>query len=174
MTLFQMTCPLAHPRPLSTPASLDQVVCTLLSADGTDNPDVLAINGAAAALALSDIPWTGPIGWCHSESTCGTKGRREVVLNPAGALCCAVGFHVLMLEIHRSSTRIGSLVSQGRFLSVVINLLTLIGFFRRRGADHVLTRTTCRKPYARRAAHRRLCHGENSCISAWGRSPSLS
>ncbi|XP_039535221.1 polyribonucleotide nucleotidyltransferase 1, mitochondrial isoform X2 [Pimephales promelas] len=39
-----------------------QVLCNILAADGVNDPDVLAINGASAALALSDIPWSGPIG----------------------------------------------------------------------------------------------------------------
>ncbi|XP_067092299.1 polyribonucleotide nucleotidyltransferase 1, mitochondrial [Osmerus mordax] len=39
-----------------------QVVCNLLAVDGVNDPDILAINGASAALALSDIPWNGPIG----------------------------------------------------------------------------------------------------------------
>uniref|UniRef100_A0AAY5KEB3 polyribonucleotide nucleotidyltransferase n=1 Tax=Esox lucius TaxID=8010 RepID=A0AAY5KEB3_ESOLU len=39
-----------------------QVLCNLLAVDGVNDPDVLAINGASAALALSDIPWNGPIG----------------------------------------------------------------------------------------------------------------
>ena len=39
-----------------------QVVCNLLSADGVHDPHVVALNGASAALALSDIPWNGPIG----------------------------------------------------------------------------------------------------------------
>ncbi|KAI4812306.1 hypothetical protein KUCAC02_023705 [Chaenocephalus aceratus] len=38
-----------------------QVVCNLLAVDGVNDPDVLAINAASAALALSDIPWNGPI-----------------------------------------------------------------------------------------------------------------
>ncbi|KAK1170489.1 polyribonucleotide nucleotidyltransferase 1, mitochondrial-like [Acipenser oxyrinchus oxyrinchus] len=39
-----------------------QVLCNLLAVDGVNDPDVLAINGASAALAVSDIPWNGPIG----------------------------------------------------------------------------------------------------------------
>uniref|UniRef100_A0AAZ3SE43 Polyribonucleotide nucleotidyltransferase 1, mitochondrial n=1 Tax=Oncorhynchus tshawytscha TaxID=74940 RepID=A0AAZ3SE43_ONCTS len=39
-----------------------QVLCNLLAVDGVNDPDVLAINGASAALTLSDIPWNGPIG----------------------------------------------------------------------------------------------------------------
>ncbi|KAF7686980.1 hypothetical protein HF521_015373 [Silurus meridionalis] len=39
-----------------------QVLCNILAADGVNDPDVLAINGASAALAISDIPWNGPVG----------------------------------------------------------------------------------------------------------------
>lgn len=38
-----------------------QVQSILLSADGENDPDILALNGASAALAVSDIPWAGPI-----------------------------------------------------------------------------------------------------------------
>jgi len=39
-----------------------QIISILLSADGENDPDMLAINGASAALAVSDIPFAGPIG----------------------------------------------------------------------------------------------------------------
>ncbi|HXX42751.1 MAG TPA: polyribonucleotide nucleotidyltransferase [Chthoniobacterales bacterium] len=39
-----------------------QIISILLSADGENDPDVLAINGASAALSVSDIPFGGPIG----------------------------------------------------------------------------------------------------------------
>jgi polyribonucleotide nucleotidyltransferase len=39
-----------------------QVQTILLSADGENDPDILSINGASAALMVSDIPWAGPIG----------------------------------------------------------------------------------------------------------------
>jgi len=38
-----------------------QVIAILLSADGQNDPDILALNGASAALMVSDIPWAGPI-----------------------------------------------------------------------------------------------------------------
>jgi polyribonucleotide nucleotidyltransferase len=34
----------------------------LLSADGQNDPDMLAVVGASAALMISDIPWAGPLG----------------------------------------------------------------------------------------------------------------
>src|ERR1043166_5672204 len=38
-----------------------QVQSILLSADGENDPDILSIIGASAALMVSDIPWAGPI-----------------------------------------------------------------------------------------------------------------
>ena len=34
----------------------------VLSADGENDPDILSIIGASAALSVSDIPWDGPLG----------------------------------------------------------------------------------------------------------------
>src|SRR5579872_5424579 len=39
-----------------------QVIALVLSADSENDPDVCAINGASAALHVSDIPFLGPIG----------------------------------------------------------------------------------------------------------------
>ncbi|MEN9732276.1 MAG: hypothetical protein RLZ45_271 [Verrucomicrobiota bacterium] len=39
-----------------------QVQTVLLSADGQNDPDILSILAASAALMVSDIPWAGPIG----------------------------------------------------------------------------------------------------------------
>ena len=39
-----------------------QIISILLSADGENDPDILAINGASTALSVSDIPFAGPIG----------------------------------------------------------------------------------------------------------------
>jgi polyribonucleotide nucleotidyltransferase len=39
-----------------------QVQTVVLSADGENDPDILSIIGASAALSVSDIPWAGPLG----------------------------------------------------------------------------------------------------------------
>ena len=39
-----------------------QIISVLLSADGENDPDILSINGASAALMVSDIPFAGPVG----------------------------------------------------------------------------------------------------------------
>src|SRR6476659_8608932 len=54
-----------------------QIISILLSADGENDPDILAINGASAALCLSDIPFAGPIGAVRVGRVDG-----EFVINP--------------------------------------------------------------------------------------------
>ena len=36
--------------------------CVVMASDGVEDPAVLAVNGASAALTASSIPWNGPIG----------------------------------------------------------------------------------------------------------------
>ncbi|MBI2591233.1 MAG: polyribonucleotide nucleotidyltransferase [Candidatus Brennerbacteria bacterium] len=38
-----------------------QVVVTILAFDGENDPDFVALNAASTALAISDIPWNGPV-----------------------------------------------------------------------------------------------------------------
>ena len=54
-----------------------QVIITVFSADQEIDPDVLAMNGASTALAISDIPWNGPIAAARVAFIDG-----EYVLNP--------------------------------------------------------------------------------------------
>ncbi|MCA9354121.1 MAG: polyribonucleotide nucleotidyltransferase [Candidatus Kaiserbacteria bacterium] len=55
-----------------------QVVVTVL-AIGEDDPDVLGVIGASLALAVSDIPWRGPVGAVRIGRN---KETREVIINP--------------------------------------------------------------------------------------------
>lgn len=57
-----------------------QVVCIVLSADKAHDPDVLAVNAASAALAVSDIPFLEPIGCVRVGLLDG-----EFILNPTHA-----------------------------------------------------------------------------------------
>ena len=54
-----------------------QIVALLLSADGVNDSDILGMNGASAALHISDIPWAGPIGAVRVGRVGG-----EFVVNP--------------------------------------------------------------------------------------------
>src|SRR5690606_7659359 len=57
-----------------------QVQSILLSADGENDPDILGIIGASAALMVSDIPWDGPLGAVRVGRVNG-----ELVANPTHA-----------------------------------------------------------------------------------------
>lgn len=57
-----------------------QVVGLVLSSDGENDPDVLAVNGASCALMLSDIPFNGPIACCRVA-----RVEANLVINPTYA-----------------------------------------------------------------------------------------
>jgi polyribonucleotide nucleotidyltransferase len=57
-----------------------QVIALVLSADAENDPDVVAINAASCALALSDIPFAGPVGAVRVGLVNG-----EMVINPSYA-----------------------------------------------------------------------------------------
>ncbi|HEX2151391.1 MAG TPA: polyribonucleotide nucleotidyltransferase [Stellaceae bacterium] len=66
-------------RPLFAPGFLNetQVICTVLSHDLENDPDIVSMIGTSAALTLSGIPFMGPIGGCRVGYING-----EYVLNP--------------------------------------------------------------------------------------------
>ncbi|KAK6913091.1 Exoribonuclease, phosphorolytic domain 1 [Dillenia turbinata] len=55
-----------------------QVMASVLSSDGKQDPDIMAANATSAALMLSDIPWNGPIGVIRIGRICG-----QFVVNPS-------------------------------------------------------------------------------------------
>src|SRR5476651_2739087 len=69
-------------RPLFPAGCLNevQIVASVLSHDGENDPDILAMIGASAALMVSDIPYDGPIG---ATRVCMLDG--ELVANPSFA-----------------------------------------------------------------------------------------
>jgi polyribonucleotide nucleotidyltransferase len=66
-------------RPLFPKGFIDdvQIMALLLSADGENEPDVLCMLGASAALCVSDIPFGGPVGACRVGRVNG-----ELIANP--------------------------------------------------------------------------------------------
>ena len=56
-----------------------QVVCTVMSADKSNDPDIAAMIGTSAALAISGIPFQGPIG----AARVGFTEEHGYVLNPS-------------------------------------------------------------------------------------------
>lgn len=55
-----------------------QVVLTILSWDGENDPDILGLIAASTALSVSDIPWAGPV----SVVRIGYKDK-QFILNPS-------------------------------------------------------------------------------------------
>ena len=79
-----------------------QVVATVLSVDGENDPDMLAVNAASMALAISDIPYDGPVAAVRVGKVDG-----KYVVNPTNELrdkstmdliVSGTGEHVLMVE----------------------------------------------------------------------------
>jgi len=57
-----------------------QIMALVLSSDGENDPDVLAVVGASAALSISDIPFMGPLACCRVA-----RVNNELILNPTYA-----------------------------------------------------------------------------------------
>ncbi len=56
-----------------------QVIVTVLSIDEQNDPDILSIIATSAALAISDIPWKGPIGAVRM----GYSPDKQYIVNPS-------------------------------------------------------------------------------------------
>ncbi|HTQ79944.1 MAG TPA: polyribonucleotide nucleotidyltransferase, partial [Thermoanaerobaculia bacterium] len=57
-----------------------QIISFVLSADGENDPDILAINGASTALVLSEIPFYHPVGAVRVGLIEG-----EIIINPTNS-----------------------------------------------------------------------------------------
>ncbi len=62
-----------------------QVIITVLSVDGENDPDILALNAVSAALAISRIPWNGPIGAVRVGYVKENGNAAEFIINPGSA-----------------------------------------------------------------------------------------
>lgn len=67
-------------RPLFNPRMRNdvQVITTVLSYDGENDPDIVAVIAAATALAISNIPWAGPV----AAVRVGKDKDGKFILNP--------------------------------------------------------------------------------------------
>ena len=64
-----------------------QVIITTLSIDGENDPDVLSLVATSAAIAISPIPWNGPIsavrvGYTKGDSSAGSGEEGAFLINP--------------------------------------------------------------------------------------------
>lgn len=78
-----------------------QVVTTVLSFDGENDPDILALIAASGALSLSDVPWNGPLAAVRVVENGeliinATKAQREA--GKLDAVVAGVADKIVMLE----------------------------------------------------------------------------
>lgn len=80
-----------------------QIVATVLSVDGVNEPDMLAVNAASMALAISRIPYDGPVAGVRVGKIDG-----QYVVNPTheqqlkstmDLIVCGTGDHIIMVEM---------------------------------------------------------------------------
>lgn len=57
-----------------------QIIAVVLSSDGENDPDILAVTGASAALLISDIPFEGPLACCRV-----VRVDSQFIINPSYA-----------------------------------------------------------------------------------------
>ena len=68
-----------------------QIMAMVLSSDGENDPNVLALIGTSAALSISDIPFNGPLASCRVARING-----ELVLNPTYAQMLSADLEVVV------------------------------------------------------------------------------
>jgi len=79
-----------------------QVICTVISSDGENDPDIQAVNATSAALMISDVPFNGPVGAARVGMVDGkfivnpTYAERQ--LSTLDIIVCATETKVVMLE----------------------------------------------------------------------------
>ncbi len=80
-----------------------QVTAMVLSIDGVNEPDMVAVNAASMALAISDIPFDGPVAGVRVGKIGG-----QYVINPTheqqtestmDLIVCGTGDHIIMVEM---------------------------------------------------------------------------
>lgn len=80
-----------------------QIISTVLSIDGVNEPDMVAVNAASMALAISRIPYDGPVAGVRVGKVDG-----QYVVNPTheqqeksdmDLIVCGTGEHIIMVEM---------------------------------------------------------------------------
>ncbi|MDA0700223.1 MAG: polyribonucleotide nucleotidyltransferase, partial [bacterium] len=110
-----------------------QVIVTVLSADQKNDPAPLAAIGASAALALSDIPWNGPVACTqvgYLDDAYVVAPTLQQLMDPANRLeltVAASGDAVLMVEAAAAELpediMVGAIETAQRALAPVVDLI---------------------------------------------------
>lgn len=96
-----------------------QVIITVLSVDGENDPDVLGLVATSAAVAISKVPWNGPIGGVRIGYVKGQNGSTDsYIINPTAA---EQGFSEFDMIV--SSSREKTVMLEGGFCEVDENIV---------------------------------------------------
>lgn len=114
-----------------------QVVVTVLSVDGENDPDIIGLNAASAAVAASGIAWDGPVAAVRVGKVGG-----EFVVNPSFAtvekdsqldlIVSGTEDHIIMVEagcaeVSEEDLLAGAAVAQGEIKKIVAAIGELAG-----------------------------------------------
>jgi polyribonucleotide nucleotidyltransferase len=96
-----------------------QIVATVLSIDGVNEPDVLAVNAASMALAVSDIPYDGPVASVRVGKVDGqyivNPTQEQQVNSVMDLVVCGTGEHVIMVEMGANLVKEEEIVEAVKF-----------------------------------------------------------
>ncbi|HYV33809.1 MAG TPA: polyribonucleotide nucleotidyltransferase, partial [Candidatus Limnocylindria bacterium] len=104
-----------------------QVVATILSYDGVNEPDMLAVNAASMALAISRIPYDGPVAAARVGKIDG-----QYVINPTreqqdkstmDLIVCGTAEHIIMVEMGAMLVKEEEIVEGIRFAQPFLGTL---------------------------------------------------
>lgn len=98
-------------RPLFPKGMLNeiQIMAIVLSSDGENDPDILAVTGASAALSISDIPFNGPLACCRVA-----RVNNELIINPTYAELEIADLEIVVAGNHKG---VMMLESKGKEIS---------------------------------------------------------
>lgn len=94
-----------------------QVILTILSVDQENDPDFCSVIGASAALAISDIPWDGPVGAVRAAKVDG-----EIIINPTYEQRLKSRFNIIITGKNDRVNMIeaeGKEVEEGEFVEAI-------------------------------------------------------
>ena len=106
-----------------------QVIITVFSADQEIDPDILAMNGASTALAISDIPWQGPVAAARVGYIDG-----EYVLNPTRSQLEKSAMNLVVAGTEKAVVMV-----EGRAGELVEDVILGAIFFAHEGIQPIIT-----------------------------------
>ena len=105
-----------------------QVTAMVLSIDGENEPDMLAVNASSMALAISNIPFDGPVAAVRVGKIDG-----KYIINPTHAqsetstmdlVVCGTGEHIIMVEMGAKLVTEAEIVEGIKFAQPFLGILT--------------------------------------------------